>query len=89
MTLEVTYPHIAAGKEPEPMTAQQVWTVAEQMRQQLMPRPNLPQLDLDRVVRLAGSMKVNGIDIAVHWDRRLCGLPISSNADRCGIAGAG
>jgi hypothetical protein len=68
MTVEVTYPHIAAGKEPRPMTAQQIWSVADQVRRQLTPRPNLPRLDLERVVRLTAGMRVNGTDIAVHWD---------------------
>jgi len=47
MTMEVTYPHIAASKDPRPMTAQQIWSVADQVRRQLTPRPNLPRLDLD------------------------------------------
>jgi hypothetical protein len=68
MTIEVTYPHIAAGKEPRPMTAQQIWSVADKVRGQLTPRPNLPRLDLERVVRLPVGMKVNGTDIAVHCD---------------------
>src|SRR5262245_36424463 len=68
MTVEVTYPHNAAGKEPRPMTAQQVWGAADQVRRQLTPRPNLPRLDVERVVRLAVGMKVNGTDIAIHWD---------------------
>ena len=50
------------------MTALQIWSVADQVRRQLMPRPNMPQLDLERVVRLAMGMKVNGTDIAIHWD---------------------
>jgi hypothetical protein len=68
MIMQVIYPHVVASKEPRPMTAQQIWSVADQVRRQLTPRPNLPRLDLERVVRRAVGMKVNGTDIAVHWD---------------------
>jgi hypothetical protein len=44
MTMEVTYPHVADSKEPTPMTAQQIWSVADQVRRQLTPRPNLPRV---------------------------------------------
>ena len=49
MTLEITYPYVGAGKEPLPMKAQQIWSVAHQVRRQLTPRPNVPRLDLERV----------------------------------------
>ena len=38
MTMEVTYPHVAASKEPTRMTAHQIWSVADQVRRQLTPR---------------------------------------------------
>jgi len=60
MTMKVTYPHIAASKDPRPMTAQQKWSVADKVRGQLTPRPNLPRLDLERVVRFAGQRPRSG-----------------------------
>ena len=54
------------------MTAQQIWSVADQVRRQLTPRPNLPRLDLECVVRLTAGMRVNGTDITVHWDLQRC-----------------
>ena len=67
MTIEASYPRNSAS-EPTPMTAQQVWGVAEHVRRQLTPRPNLPQLDLDAVVRRAPGLRVNSTDIVIHWD---------------------
>lgn len=68
MTLEITYPYIGAGKEPRPMTAQQIWGVADQVRRQLTPRPNVPLLDLERVTRATSGMRVNSIAVSMHWD---------------------
>lgn len=68
MTLEITYPYIGAGKEPRPMTAQQIWGVADQVRRQLTPRPNVPLLDLERVTRATSGMLVNGLAVSMDWD---------------------
>lgn len=68
MTLEITYPYVGPGKEPLPMKAQQIWSVAHQVRRQLTPRPNVPLLDLDRVTRATKSMRVNGIAVSMQWD---------------------
>lgn len=67
MTLEVVYPYHRTSLEPRPMKAQQIWSVAEQIRRQLTPR-RVPCLDLDHLVRAAGSIMVNGAAIATHWD---------------------
>lgn len=67
MTIDASYP-CNATSEPAPMTAQQVWSVAEAVRRQLTPRPNLPRLDLDPVVRRASGLRVNGTAIVIHWD---------------------
>jgi hypothetical protein len=68
VTLEITYPYVGAGKEPLPMKAQQIWSVANHVRRQLTPRPNVPLLDLERVTRATKSMRVNGIAVSMHWD---------------------
>jgi len=68
MTLEVAYPYVGASKEPRPMTAQQVWGVAGQVRRQLTARPNVPRLDLERVTRATGGMSVNGTAVSMQWD---------------------
>lgn len=68
MTLEVSYPCAGASKEPRPMKAQEIWSVADQVRRQLTRRPQVPCLDLDRLTRASAGMRVNGITIAAHWD---------------------
>jgi len=68
MGLEVTYPYHHASLEPRPMKAQQIWSVADQVRRQIAPRRHVPCLDLDRLVQVAGAMVVNGCAIATHWD---------------------
>jgi hypothetical protein len=68
MTLRVAYPHDRRSKEPRPLKAQEVWGVAEHVRQQFWPRRPSPCVDLERLVRAARKMVVNGIEIAVHWD---------------------
>lgn len=50
------------------MTAQQVWGVADQVRRQLTPRPNVPRLDLERVTHATGGMCVNGHVVSMQWD---------------------
>ena len=68
MMLEIVYPYHRASLEPRPMKAQQIWSVAEQVRRQLMPRRRVPRLDLDQLIRAAGRIMVNGSAIATHWD---------------------
>lgn len=68
MALEVAYPFYRTSLEPRPMKAQQIWSVAEQVRWQIAPRRKVPCLDLERLTRSAGNMLVNGIAIAAHWD---------------------
>ena len=68
MTLEVTYAHDRSSREPRPMKAQQIWSVADQVRRQLVPSRPVACLDLERLIRAAGRMMVNGIAIAAHWD---------------------
>ena len=67
MTIDARYP-CNATSEPAPMTAQQVWRVAEHVRRQMTPRPNLARLDLESVVQRAPGLRVNGTDIVIHWD---------------------
>jgi len=67
MGLSVAYPYHRASLEPRPMTALQIWGVAEQVRQQLPRRPT-PCLKLERLIEVASSMMVNGTAIATHWD---------------------
>jgi IrrE N-terminal-like domain len=68
MTLQVIYPYDRRSLEPRPLRARQIWSIAEQVRQQfLLRRPRLC-IDLDRLVRAARRMWVNGIQIIAHWD---------------------
>ena len=68
MTLAVTYAHDRSSREPRPMNAQQIWGVADQVRRQLSPGRSVVCLDLERLIRAAGRMMINGIAIATHWD---------------------
>ena len=68
MTLRVGYPQDRRSKEPRPLKAQEIWGVAEHVRQQFLLRRSSPCVDLERLVRAARKMVVNGIEIAVHWD---------------------
>ena len=68
MTLQVGYPYDRRSLEPRPLKAREIWSIAEQVRQQfLRPRPR-HRLDLDRLVRAARRILVNGIEIVAHWD---------------------
>ena len=68
MTLQVGYPYDRRSLEPRPLKAREIWSIAEQVRQQfLRPRPR-HCLDLDRLVRAARRILVNGIEIVAHWD---------------------
>lgn len=68
MTLDIVFPHVGSSLEPRPMKAQEIWSVADQVRRQLTRRPQVPCLDLDRLTRASAGMRVNGITIAAHWD---------------------
>lgn len=68
MTLQVAYPHDRRSREPRPLKAGEVWGVAEHVRQQFLLRRPSPCVDLERLVRAARKMVVNGIEIVVHWD---------------------
>lgn len=68
MTLQVVYPYHRQSLEPRPMKVQQIWRVAEEVRRQVLPGRSIPCLDLERLIRAARSMLVNGIAIATHWD---------------------
>ena len=68
MTLDVIYAHDRSSREPRPMTTQQIWGVADQVRRQLAPGRSVVCLDLERLIRAAGRMMINGIAIATHWD---------------------
>ena len=68
MTLAVIYAHDRSSREPRPMTTQQIWGVADQVRRQLAPGRSVVCLDLERLIRAAGRMMINGIAIATHWD---------------------
>jgi Zn-dependent peptidase ImmA (M78 family) len=68
MTLAVAYVHDRSSREPRPMTTQQIWGVADQVRRQLAPGRSVVCLDLERLIRAAGRMMINGIAIATHWD---------------------
>ena len=68
MTLAVAYAHDRSSREPRPMTTQQIWGVADQVRRQLAPGRSVVCLDLERLIRAASRMMINGIAIATHWD---------------------
>ena len=68
MTIEVAYPCVRGSLEPRALTARQIWTIAEQMRRQFLPRYGKPSVDVDRLMLASRSMRVNGIVVAAHWD---------------------
>ena len=68
MKLEISYPHDRASLEPRPMRAQQIWGIAEQVRHHVTPHRQTPCLNHDRLIAATARIKVNGIDIATHWD---------------------
>ena len=68
MTIEVAYPCVRGSLEPRALTARQIWTIAEQVRRQFLPRYGKPSVDVDRLMLASRSMKVNGIAVAAHWD---------------------
>ncbi|MCB1500509.1 MAG: ImmA/IrrE family metallo-endopeptidase [Bauldia sp.] len=68
MTLAIAYPHDHRTREPRPMKAREIWGIADEVRQHLLPRRRTPCLDFDRVVRGTRNMVVNGVAISTHWD---------------------
>jgi len=68
VSIDVAYPHDAASYDPRPITAPQIWSVAEQVRRQLTPRPQMPCLDLGRLARPGQKVRVNGIEFSTHLD---------------------
>jgi len=68
MTLQVSYPHDRQSLEPRPMKASEIWSVAEDVRRQFLPRRPVPCFDLERLVRATRNMLVNGTAIATDWD---------------------
>jgi hypothetical protein len=68
MTLAIAYPHDHRTREPRPMKAREIWGIADEVRQRLLPRRRIPCLDFDRVVRGTRNMVVNGVAISIHWD---------------------
>ena len=68
MTLRVSYRHDRRSMEPRPLKAQEIWRIADAVRQQFLPRRPVLCVDIDRLVRAAQKILVNGIEIAAHWD---------------------
>ncbi|MGB6538631.1 MAG: hypothetical protein WBF58_22030 [Xanthobacteraceae bacterium] len=65
--LRVRYPHDHRSMEPGAMKAQEIWRVATEVRQQLL-CGRAPCLDIERLLRAAKKMLVNGIEITAHFD---------------------
>ncbi|MGD9882946.1 MAG: helix-turn-helix domain-containing protein [Reyranella sp.] len=68
VSIDVAYPHDATSYDPRPIKAHQIWSVAEQVRRQLTPRPQMPCLDLGRLTRSGQKLRVNGVEYATHLD---------------------
>ena len=68
MTLRVAYPHDRRSMEPRPLKAQEIWGIADEVRRQFLPRRPVLCVDIDRLVRAAQKISVNGTEIAAHWD---------------------
>ena len=64
MTIEAAYPCVRGSLEPRALTARQIWTIAEQVRRQFLPRYGKPSVDVDRLMLASQTMKVNGIAVA-------------------------
>ena len=60
--------HSALTHEPMLLSNREVWAVAQQVRNQLLPDPLHRRLDLSGVEELAGRFEVNGIRFEVLWD---------------------
>ena len=44
MTLAIAYPHDHRTREPRPMKAREIWGIADEVRQHLLPRRRTPCL---------------------------------------------
>lgn len=68
MTLRVAYPHDRRSMEPRPLNAREIWGIADEVRQQFLPRRSVLCIDIARLVRAAQKILVNGTEITAHWD---------------------
>lgn len=66
--ITTSFRHFALTREPEKLTHREVWTVAHQVRNQLLESPLDRRLDLSAVEQTASRFEVNGIDYGVLWD---------------------
>ncbi len=74
MSIDVAYPFSRLTLEPRPLRATQIWTVAEQVREQVFPGRKAPRLEMARLTEAARRIRVNGTMLVTHWDlqRRVC-----------------
>lgn len=68
MSIDVAYPYDAASYDPRPLAAREIWSVADQVRRRLTPRPQMPCLDLGRLTRSGQKLRVNGVEYVTHLD---------------------
>ena len=66
MVLEVSYPAEPDSLEPLPLKAAQVWALAAQVRARIDGRR--ARLDIRRLIQAARRLRVNGVQLATHWD---------------------
>jgi hypothetical protein len=66
--LLIAYPHDSRSMEPRPLKAPEIWRVADAVRHQLLPRRATLCIDVERLVRAAKRMSVNGVEIVAHFD---------------------
>jgi transcriptional regulator with XRE-family HTH domain len=65
MTLQFAYPFDRRSREPRPLKAREIWSVAEQVRRQFPSRRPIYCLDLERLIRAIRKMSVNGMEISI------------------------
>lgn len=68
MSLRVDYPCDRRSMEPSPLKAEEIWDIAHGLRRQFLPRRPTLCFDTDRLVRAARKIRVNAVEIVVHWD---------------------
>lgn len=68
MTLRIAYPHDRRSLEPRALKAREIWGLAGEVRRQVLGGRREVRLDIERVVRAAQRMLVNGSEMAAHWD---------------------
>ncbi len=68
MTLKVSYPFDRRSMEPSPLKARDIWDIADGLRRQFLPRRPTLCVDMDRLIRAARKICVNGVEIVTHWD---------------------